>query len=455
MGSETKQYRHQKVAVVGGGKTGLGLVEFFNTFDAKPYLIDDKAVQAPAEVKWGTQALKNYEGADLVVLSPGVPVPDFADQLGIPVLSEIELAQRHLKGTMVGITGTNGKSTVTTCVGEMAKKKFHTFVGGNLGEPLIQAVLEEHRTQKPFDVIVAELSSFQLERIEHFHTDIGVILNVTADHLDRHKTMKAYTQAKANIWKNQSSADVAIFHEQDRSVMTQHCPHSQQFTFGTSDIRLGDCAVANHAILSKHTGYRFALNDLQLIGTHNQDNISAAILCAESLEITSSQITETLRAFKGLPHRTVLVGTVKGVRYIDDSKATNVGATVAALRGLSSAGKVVLLLGGVDKGGSYQPIFESLETKGRGIVAYGQAANIIEQELKRYNATAVNPILYQVINKDFASVIETASRMAMEGDDVLLAPACSSFDMFTSYAHRGDVFAQEVFNMNEKKGPHC
>ena len=380
-----------------------------------------------------------FTGADYIVVSPGVPaLPelDVAQAAGVAIASEVELASWFLASdVVVGITGTNGKSTVTTLVGEMlARGGRPTFVGGNLGTPLVDVVGTD--AARPGGVVVIELSSFQLERVERFHAHVAVLLNVTDDHLDRHGSLAAYAAAKARVFHGQRRGDHAIVPAGD--VVVGALARAGAATICEFGGATGEVRVEDGAIVDSVSGLRVSLTELKIRGAHNAMNACAAVLAARLAGASAQDIAYVLRNFAGLPHRMAWVRERAGVTYYDDSKATNVGATVAALDGLRDAHpRTVLIAGGVDKGGSYAPVAERLALQGRAAVLIGTAAPLLDTALA---ATAV-PTQHAVSMDD---AVVRAAALALPGDAVLLAPACASFDMFRSYAHRGDEFVRAV-----------
>jgi UDP-N-acetylmuramoylalanine--D-glutamate ligase len=436
----------KNAVVVGAGASGLAAVELLVRGGARVVLNDKRseaelgdqavrATEAGAELALGSHDPAFFDGADLVVVSPGVPPLLVLDELsaqGTEVIGELELAARFVSGTLIAITGTNGKSTVTTLLGEMMRRTGRpTFVGGNLGTPLSAAVQTEAASER--GVLVVEVSSFQLERVRAFAPDVGLLLNVTPDHLDRYSSFEAYAAAKGRVF---TKARPGVVPANDRI-----CRDLAQkagaviHTYGGPD---GEVRVENGAIHDSVTGFSFSLTELRLTGRHNEDNACAAALAARLAGAEMDAIAGALRSTVGLPHRAVLVRELDHVAYVDDSKATNVGAAIAALEGLASPDRrAVLIAGGVDKGGSYAPLAARMREVGRAVVLIGQAASLIEGAL----ASAGLPMVHA---KTMEDAVREARGLARAGDVVLLAPACSSFDMFKSYAHRGDVFQDAV-----------
>jgi UDP-N-acetylmuramoylalanine--D-glutamate ligase len=313
-----------------------------------------------------------------------------------------------------------------------------TFIGGNLGVPLSEAVGTD--AAKPGGYAVIELSSFQLERVPGLRIHAATCLNVTDDHLDRYASIDAYAAAKGEIFRSQTPSDVAVVPAGDaRCEGLARIGQGQIVRFGAG----GDARVEGDAIVHAASGLSFPISALGIAGKHNLDNACAAVLLAYAAGVPNDAIDGALRSFRGLPHRMQRVRTLDGVDYFDDSKATNVGATVAALEGLSDRkGRVVLICGGKDKGGSYEPVAAAMKRVGRAVVTIGEAAPLIERALRGGSYPIERaPTLERAV--------ERARALAQPGDAVLLAPACASFDMFRSYAHRGDVFVRAVNALGE------
>jgi UDP-N-acetylmuramoylalanine--D-glutamate ligase len=440
-------FKGRNVVVVGAGKSGLAAARLCVARGARVTMNDRKSAAelgpiasdaraSGIELALGDHPESLFSAADLIVLSPGVPslpVVERAEARGVQVLPEVDLAAPFLSGRVVGVTGSNGKSTVTTLIGQMCEAAgLPTFTGGNLGDALSLAV--DTPAAQPGGVVVAELSSFQLERSEALRCDIALCLNVTDDHLDRHGTFAAYAGAKGRIFLSQRASDHSIVRAGDALCESMaRAGKARPWTFG---VERGDVRVVDGAIVDVESGLSVPVSELRIRGLHNVENACAAALAARLAGVDVRSITSVLTSFTGLPHRMVLVRELDGVAYYDDSKATNVGATVAAIDGLRSiSGKVVLIAGGVDKGGSYGPLRERMAQLGRATVLIGIAAELIERELEGLTT-------HRAVSLDAA--VEVARKLARPGDAVLLAPACASFDMFRSYAHRGDEFQRAV-----------
>jgi UDP-N-acetylmuramoylalanine--D-glutamate ligase len=438
------------VAVVGLGESGVAAAELALRHGAEVMGVDaaheDKlspAARALAEKGVKLFAGRNDESAvkraDVVVVSPGIPplaLFDQAAQAGALVIGELEFASRFVDAPIVAIGGTNGKSTTTALVHQMlAAAGQKAFIGANFGRPLSLAVGET------FDVLVLEVSSFQMERAPTFHPRVAALLNVTEDHLDRYPTFLAYAAAKGNMFKDQNSDDVAVVPKGDALVAREAARgDGRLITFGPGgDVGVGEGGVA---VVDRLRGIDYPLANVRLRGAHNLLNVSAAIACASEVGAGRDAIAKALADFEGLAHRTAFVSEIRGVRYYDDSKGTNVGAAVSALKGLDER-RVVLIAGGRDKLGDYAPLAAELCAKGRAVVLIGEAADRIAAAVKGDVETA------RASSMDEA--VALAASLAKKGDAVLLSPACSSFDMFRDYKDRGDAFVRAVRALEKEK----
>ncbi len=441
---------NQHVAVVGLGASGLAAVQLarasgadVTAFDSKPLAelaaASMQLASFGAELRAG-EADPSFEHFDVVVVSPGVPaLPCLARAVaaGVDVCGEVEFAVRALQaahpGTpVVAVGGTNGKSTVTSLLGEIFGAHYdHVFVGGNLGEPLAAVATER------WDVVVLEVSSFQMERVRDFAPRASVLLNVTEDHLDRYAGMAEYAHAKGNAFAKQGPADVAVSLHGDAVCVAEAARGgARQVTFGSA----GDVVVSREGVQDTRDGTLYAARDIKLQGAHNLANVAAAVAVARDMGVPASAIRAVLARFEALPHRTVLVCELAGVRYYDDSKGTNVGASVTALRGLFEP-RVVLIAGGRHKGGSYAPLVDAIAEKARAVITLGEAAPLIQ--------AAVGPRAPVLHASTMREAVHIAHAVAQPGDAVLLSPACSSFDMYASYKYRGDHFCAEVLELAE------
>lgn len=436
---------NKRVLVVGLGKSGLAAVRLLAGRGANVIVNDlrdadalgpiaDEARSYGAELALGHHDAALFSSVDQIVVSPGVPplhALTVAEEKGIPIASEIELASWFIQAPILGITGTNGKSTVTTLLGLMAEHSGRpTFVGGNLGTPLVDVIGTD--AAGPNGLVVVELSSFQLERVAQLRVHVGALLNVTPDHLDRYATLDEYAAAKARIFERQTEQDFAIVPFGDALCLNYaQAGRAKLLKFGGSG---GDVRVVQGVITDATNGLAVPLSQTRLVGAHNADNACAAALMARASGIEVTAIAQALLEFAPLGHRMQRVRELNGVQFFDDSKATNVGATVAALDGLDRAGgRVVLIAGGKHKGAEYTPIRERLDRFGRAAVLIGEATPLLEGDFEGARFVVERATT-------MADAVQRAFRLAQPGDLVLLAPACSSFDMFRSYAHRGDEF---------------
>ena len=428
--SLVSELQGKRIVVVGLGASGVAAARLCLRRGARVVATDVKVEAAlgdaaralrgeGAELAVGSDGLARakLDAADIVVVSPGVPssaVLEAAAARGVPIWGEVELAVRSLRtpAPVVAIGGTNGKSTTTSLAGALLEAQgLRVFTGGNLGEPLAD------HADEAFDVIVLEVSSFQMERVDTFRPKVSVLLNVTPDHLDRYATLDAYADAKGNAFARQTPDDVAVVPEGDALCLQQ--------------ARRGRARIVTFAGLpDAYRGVPVALR-----GRHNASNAAAAIAAVAPFGVAADTIRSVLRDFRGLPHRTALVAEIRGVPYYDDSKGTNVGASVTALMGLDEA-KAVLIAGGRDKGGSYAPLVEALAQKGRAAVLLGEAADTI--------AAAIGTTVPVRKARTMDEAVRASAELARAGDAVLLSPACSSFDMFRDYKHRGDEFVRAV-----------
>lgn len=436
-----------KVLVVGLGKSGVAAARLLARQGARVVANDQRSLgelgpdvaalrEQGVELVLGAHDAALFTSVDRIVLSPGVPsLPalEAAASAGIPIASEIELASWFVRGTLIGITGTNGKSTVTTLVGEMCQRSGRpTFVGGNLGAPMVDVVGTP--AAEPGGYVVAELSSFQLERIDRLHVHVAALLNVTEDHLDRYASFEAYAEAKAGVFHNQTAKDAAVVPSDDALCegLAQRGA-AKRHVFGGDK---GDVRVVQGVLRDEQSGLAVPLSEIALFGRHNEQNACAAALIARLAGVDAEAVAAALRDFRGLSHRMQFVRRLADVDYYDDSKATNVGATAAALDGLGER-YVVLIAGGRDKGGDYAPLAQRMHARGRAALLIGEAAPLIATALSRTRCP------FERAPSLDAAVLR-ACALAQPGDAVLLAPACSSFDMFRSYAHRGDEFQRAV-----------
>jgi UDP-N-acetylmuramoylalanine--D-glutamate ligase len=364
------------------------------------------------------------------VLSPGVPatIPIIraAQTNGIPVISEIELAYRELRGTVIAITGSNGKSTTTALIGEILRiAGREPIVAGNIGEPLIAAIDKDRER-----VYVLELSSFQLETVDTFHANIALLLNITPDHMDRYPSLEAYAAAKLRIFRNQQDGDTAIVNANEhREVTRKHGVRLMRFSgTGKSDAWFD----GKNLILGDR---RIPRSSLKLDGMANVENALAAWLAADVAGVDDSHVKSAFASFAGLPHRMVLVRERNGVRWVNDSKGTNVDATLKSLEGFKDK-SVVLILGGKDKAGEFERMRDLVNAKASRVITIGSSADRIAEALK--GSVEIVP------QGDMQRAVRWASENAKKGETVLLSPACASFDQYKNFEHRGQHFEELV-----------
>jgi UDP-N-acetylmuramoylalanine--D-glutamate ligase len=379
----------------------------------------------------------------LIVVSPGVPVDApllvQARAMGEAVIGEIELAAKFLPGPMVAITGSNGKTTTTTLTGEiLAAGGVPTLVGGNIGTPAIS--LTERATRET--AIVLEVSSFQLETIHTFRPKVAVVLNVTPDHLDRHRTFEAYVDAKARIFENQTGEDFAVLNEDDPTCVAMAArTRAQVFWFSRhKEVKQGAWVRDGNIVFrdgpqEQRSQQReiMQVSEIALKGAHNLENVLAAVCAGALMGCSPEKIRQAVRDFKAVEHRLEFVATIRGVDYYNDSKATNVDATIKALE--SFPANIHLILGGKDKGSDYTVLNNLLRQRVKRVYTIGAAAAKIESQVKDVEVVHAETL---------ESAVRKANAVAQSGDVVLLAPACASFDQFKNYQQRGQVFKQIV-----------
>jgi UDP-N-acetylmuramoylalanine--D-glutamate ligase len=439
----------KRVLVVGLGKSGVASALFLEKLGARVAVSDTKTEeQLPQEipllldhgisVESGHHGERTFRDQDLIVISPGVPfdVPQLvqARALGIPVIGEVELAGRYLKGKIVAITGSNGKTTTTALAGQIiAAGRHDVLVGGNIGTPAISFV--EASTDDTW--IVLEISSFQLETIETSHPKIAVVLNVTPDHLDRHYTFENYAAAKARILENQTPDDFAVLNSDNAPcvAMVAKAKAPVYWFSRLQEVEHGAVTRAEHILWRDGKIEReiMPVGEISLKGSHNVENALAGVCVGMLAGIEPAQIREAIAAFKAVEHRLEYVATIGGVEYYNDSKATNVDATIKALE--SFPGRIHLILGGKDKGSDYGLLNPLLKERVKRVYTIGAAAAKIESQVKGSEVVTAGTL---------DAAVRLAGESATPGDVVLLAPACASFDQFDSYEHRGRVFKEQV-----------
>jgi len=449
----------KRVLVVGLGKSGVASAVFLKDRGARVSVSDAKTEdQLPSaipvlldrgiSVETGGHGERTFRDQDLIVVSPGVPsdVPQLekARAQGIPIIGEVELASRFLQGHIIAITGSNGKTTTTALAGEViGMGGYEVLVGGNIGTPAISLVADA--TSDTYNVL--EISSFQLESIQTFHPEIAVILNITPDHLDRHHSFDAYVRAKARIFENQTAQNHAVLSADDPTCagLAGKIKAQVHWFSRTKEVERG-AFLREGKIFSRDEGSEQEImpaSGITLKGAHNLENVLAAVCVGRIVGCEPHRIRRAVEEFKAVEHRLEYVATIRGVEYYNDSKATNVDATIKALE--SFPGNIHIILGGKDKGSDYSVLKDLLRSRAKRVYTIGAAAQKIESQI----AGAV-PVLR-------AETLETAVKRAAEsaapGDIVLLAPACASFDQFESYEHRGRIFKEAVQALAARKAP--
>lgn len=443
----------KKVLIIGAARSGVACARFLANRGAVVALNDRKALDEwPEDAKAlssagigllpGDVPMWLLDQVELVVMSPGVPTKTiparYAERAGAEVIGEVELASRFLRGRMVAITGTNGKTTTTSLIGEMLKDGGLTVqVGGNIGRPLISLV----ESSRDDGWTVAELSSFQLETITSFRPAIALVLNVTPNHMDRYDSVTDYAAAKHAIFRNQTAEDIAILNADDETVASWKRGLVAPVVMFSVKSELDEGLFLRGRDLVSRVGSNERVlatrDDMQLRGLHNVENTLAALAAGLAAGVSPDSMRETIRRFQPVEHRMERVAEVAGVNFYNDSKATSVDATVKALEALSDGeGKIVLILGGLGKRAPYAPLAPLVRSTVRKLILIGEDAPTIEAELK-------NEAPFEHAT-DMSDAVRKAYSAAEPGDSVLLAPACASFDMFKSFEHRGQVFKEEV-----------
>jgi len=449
-----QSYQNKRIVVIGAGQSGLALVRFLVARGAMVALSDQRSRQQISgldtldglmvRLDLGGHNLELFEQADMVAVSPGVPLDckplRRARSCGIPLLGEVEIAAREIDAPLIGVTGTNGKSTTTTLIGNILSAwGKRVFVGGNLGTPLVEACA------KKYEAVVVELSSFQLETIDQFHPAIGLLLNLSSDHLDRHPDLDSYYRAKLELFRNMTTTNFAVLNADDPEI----CRYASEIKvtkvwFSARGrlvdgmVRLGDKIVWNW----RGANAQLPLAQLQLAGEHNIENAMAAMIPALLKGCPAKLAWDEVCAFTGLEHRMQLVRQLNGVAWYNDSKGTNVGSVMKSLAGFPAG--VTLIAGGVDKGGDYRILRPLIDQKVDHLLLLGAAASKMASELA--GCCEIRMVA------DLEVAVQQAAEITSAGGTVLLSPACSSFDMFANYKARGIAFEQLVKQLPESVG---
>lgn len=450
------ELKNKRVLVVGLGKSGLSSALFLRAQGARVTVSDTRSAEALAKeipalldagimVESGGHGLLTFRRQDLIVVSPGVPMdtPEVKQvkAFGLPVIGELELASRFLQGKVVAITGSNGKTTTTTLLGKIFEDAgVSTLVGGNIGLPVIDLVAKSTADT----VSVLEVSSFQLETIEEFHPWISVVLNITPDHLDRHGSFENYAAAKTRITERQEAGDFLVLNAEDKPTqMVAAKTRAQIYWFSPRrPIKQGTFVHGESIFFVAKEGAKpepiMPVAEIKLKGAHNVENVLAAVCAARLAGILAEKIRASVAEFKGVEHRLEFVRLLRGVEFYNDSKATNVDAAMKAVASFASG--IHLILGGKDKDSDYATMADSLKERVKVVYTIGSAAEKIERQLQG--------VVKIVSAETMQTAVAEAAKAAVAGDVVLLAPACSSFDQFENYEHRGQVFRQLVNELN-------
>ena len=444
----------KRVLVVGIGKSGLAAAHFLKERGARVTVSDARPATLIAElsslldegfiVEAGSHGLLTFRRQDLIVVSPGVPMstPELMTvrAIGAHIIGELELGAQFLRGEIVAITGSNGKTTTTALMGEILKTSGRpTLVGGNIGRPVTEMVAES--TAETWSVL--EVSSFQLETIETFRPRIAVVLNITPDHLDRHGTFEAYAAAKTRITENQTGEDYLVLNGEDKNtqMVAAHSKAQIYWFSARRRIKQGAFVHGESIFFAANEGAQpepvMPVAEIGLAGRHNVENVLAAVCAARLAGVPSEVIRKAVAAFRAVEHRLEFVRELDGVRYFNDSKATNVDATAKAIEAFP--GGIHLILGGKDKDSDYTVLTPLLRERVETVITIGSAAEKIERQLAG--------VLKIERAETMDRAVALARANAAAGDTVLLAPACASFDQFENYEHRGRVFKELVHGL--------
>ena len=462
-------WHDKSIVVLGAGNTGLSVVRWAERMGARVRVADTRSnppgldqlrrEHGGAEFIAGPYSDAHFCDAELIVASPGVAVAGpacdaaiaraiaqgkkFVGDVELFAWEQNELAEQGTRPKMIGITGSNGKSTVTAMAGEMCRAAgLKTVVAGNIGLPVIDAMLDARDRGQP-DVYVVELSSFQLETTSSLNIDAATMLNLSQDHLDRYDSMADYAKAKQRIFAH---ARHQVLNRQDATSLAMRDEKLSPESIGTFGIdavtKVNEFGITDGALM-RGNQHLMALADMPIAGLHNAANALAAFALCRAIGCDTTRLAQGLKNFKGLPHRLQNVGTINGVTFFDDSKGTNVGSTVAALNGMTVP--VVLIAGGVGKEQDFSPLAEPIRRRAKAVVLIGKDARSIESAITGAHAKTIPAVSMQ-------DAVERAFNEAAPGDAVLLSPACASFDMFKNYNHRGDVFAACVRELKKQHG---
>lgn len=432
---------NKNILIMGFGVTGKSSLKFLREFPVKIYIYDKKIDLQSLKVDEDFIIFKDedLDKIDLIVKSPGIyPFDDLlvkAREKNIEIISDIELSYRYLKtDNVVAVTGTNGKTTTTTIVGDILKRKAKTFIVGNIG----RGILEITKEAKKDDFVVIEASSFQLEDTINFKPHIALLTYVTSDHLDWHKTTENYVKAKLKIFANQDEDDFAILNYEDRNLAKKHNIKAQKYYFSMEKISEKGSYFEDGKIYyndGKSTEEILEVKDLKIPGVHNIKNVMAAIIIAKLFGIDSNTIKRSISSFTGVEHRIEFVRELNGVKYYNDSKGTNPDSTEVAIAAMD--GYVILIAGGYDKNSNFDNLIEKSKDKLKTVILLGETADKISNSCKK------SKVEFYIV-KDLNKAVELAKKLSLKGEDVLLSPACASWDMYSNYEARGRHFKDLV-----------
>ena len=439
------EIRNKNVLVVGLARSGVSAANLLCKLGAKVTITDEKRESELSEnirkltkgiyLKLGGHNGVDIANVDLVVISPGVPWDSpFLNRIrenGIRIISEVELAFKYIKAPLIAVTGTNGKTTTTTLIGEMLKKDDrNVFVGGNIGNPMCEEVLNGSSSE----LILSEISTFQMEGIETFKPHISVILNITPDHMDRHKSMTEYIALKKRVFINQNTRDYTVFNMDDKitAALSNEGKGERIFFSRIREVDNGAFVRGNNIIFRRNRKEEIVstLKDLKIIGVHNIENTLASVAVGGICDIPPRLMREVISEFSGIPHRMEFVREIEGIKFINDSKGTNVGATIKSIESFNEP--IILIAGGKDKGSDYLPLKPLIEDRVKFLILIGEA--------KKKMASVMNGFRNILNAESFEEAVNEAFDKAEKGDVVLLSPACASFDMFRDYQDRGRQF---------------
>jgi UDP-N-acetylmuramoylalanine--D-glutamate ligase len=441
--------KNKKALVVGLARSGISAANLLCRLGARVTITDEKRESELSEnirkltkgiyLKLGGHNGVDIAKVDLVVISPGVlwdsPFLNKIRENGIRIISEVELAFKYIKAPLIAVTGTNGKTTTTTLIGEMLKKDDrNVFVGGNIGNPMCEEVLNGSSSE----LILSEISTFQMEGIETFKPHISVILNITPDHLDRHKSMAEYIALKKRVFINQNTRDYTVFNMDDKitAALSNEGKGERIFFSRIREVDNGAFVRGDNIIFRRNRKEEIVstLKDLKIIGVHNIENTLASVAVGGICDIPPRLMREVISEFSGIPHRMEFVREIEGIKFINDSKGTNVGATIKSIESFNEP--IILIAGGKDKGSDYLPLKPLIEDRVKFLILIGEA--------KKKMASVMNGFGNILNAESFEEAVNEAFDKAEKGDVVLLSPACASFDMFRDYEDRGEQFKKIV-----------